>query len=838
MSVKRGFLSDRIPYKEKDKDWRIGKVDYLCDQVNTNTNSKDWNRMKRNYLLNNNIVDQADFKEFCDLLGLTEAEGKDYVEVFNLTPNKINVLQGEEARRPWNYNVTTINPEATNEILRDKQREFTKYLRHDFKREMALIQQEIEQKIAVETGELDPKEAEKQKQELLQKYNEEEAGVLNPNQIEKKYKNYKSVKELKMTHLLKALTITEKIKHKKNQSFLNACIAGKEVVLIDIVNNETKLTVLNPLGSVEHKSPEVEFYQNGDYFVYKQEMSISDALEQLGDELDEDAIESLENDMKRLTGVNTPLASKEGYSESHFENLPGINGTTDIEYSGLHGQSYSDSDDYCVVYTTLWKSQRKVCFIKNPDGSMDMLGEEFEVPKYAKKVKTKELVGKDKEIYTWTDEQGDSYELEWKYIPEVWKGRRVNEDIYGHIKPMDFQLRSKLNPLKVYLPAFGCSFNNTNAPIVSPMDRMYPWQKLYLMVMSKWLKLIAKDKGVINLINMLMIDNKLGMDRTMKYAEDAGMLPFNPLAHAEGAGLINSMKAGEKLDLSNTQQLSHYTNILQFIEGMIGTAAGIPPVREGASSSNTNVTDNQQDLMQSSHITEPFFSKHDLLWEEILNGLVRVEQFKFSNGKEHMARYILSDQEYALLEIEANELSTDEYIATIANNGKAHSDLQFLKSHANEILQNEKKGLSTLVTIMGTESISEFKDYILNIEKDIDEREAQQSKAQQEHEAKMQEREIEFREDNQAHQLEAIDRKGEWDVKKAEVSTFSFQKDQDSDDNGVPDQLEIEKLRYAAESARKKAELDNKKIDSDNYNKAEDRKLKEKEIKAKNSQKK
>ena len=262
MHIHKGFLSDRIKYTLKNKVWRTGKVDYLCDQVNTVSGSTDWNRMKRNYLLNNNIVDQAEFKQFCDPLNLSTNEGNDFVEVFNLTPNKINVLRGEELKRPWNYSVTTINPEATNEILRDKQRDFTKYLRNEFKKEMALIQQEIEQKVMAETEGLEPKEAEKQKEALLQKYSTEEAGILNPNQIEKKYKSYKSVKELKMTHLLKALTITEKIKHKKNQSFNNACIAGKEVVLIDIVNNETKLTILNPLGAAEHKSPEVEFYQN------------------------------------------------------------------------------------------------------------------------------------------------------------------------------------------------------------------------------------------------------------------------------------------------------------------------------------------------------------------------------------------------------------------------------------------------------------------------------------------------------------------------------------------------------------------------------------------------
>ena len=233
-----------------------------------------------------------------------------------------------------------------------------------------------------------------------------------------------------------------------------------------------------------------------------------------------------------------------------------------------------------------------------------------------------------------------------------------------------------------------------------------------------------------------MIDPKIGIEKTMRYAKDTGMIPFNPLANAEGAGMVNTMKAGEKLDLSNTQQLSHYTAILQFIEQMIGTSAGIPPEREGRSSANSNVTDNQQDLMQSSHITEPFFAKHDLLWEDILNGVVKVEQFKYNNGKQHASRFILSDEELGMLEIEENEFIDDEFNVRIANNAKAHQDLQYLKSYANEILQNEKKGLSTLITMMGTDNVAEFKEYVLKIEEEQEQREASMATQQQEAEAK------------------------------------------------------------------------------------------------------
>jgi hypothetical protein len=836
MKLQKGFLSDKISYAGKTAQWRKDKVDYLCSQANT-SDREDFDRMKRNYLLLNNVIDQKEYKDFCDPLGLDISEGKDYVEVFNLLANKVQVLIGEEMKRPWNYNVLSINPEATNEILREKQRDFTKYLRSNFKQEMAMINQENEQKIAMETGELEPKEAEKQVKALREKYAKEEADILNPNQIEKKYKKYRSVKETKMTHILKQLVINEKLKHVKNECFYHANAAGKEAVLIDIVNNETKITPLNPLGCVEHKSPEVEFYHNGDYFVYKQEMTIGDVLEQLQDELTDKDMKFLENKLNKVTGTDAVLMSKDGFSPSHFENLPngGEASTVSIEHLGAHGQSSVD-ENYVTVYTTIWKSQRKIGFLIKPNGLWELYGEEFELPDNAVKEIKKEKVGRNKESYTWTDELGDEYSFEWKWLAEVWKGRRVEENIYGHIKPMEFQLRSKMNPNKVYLPVFGTSYNNYNAPILCTVDKMYPWQKLYFMVMSKWLKLIAKDDGVINLLNTLMIDPEIGIEKTMRYAKDTGMIPFNPLANSEGAGLVNTMKAGEKLDLSNTQQLSHYTSILQFIEQMIGTAAGIPPEREGRSSANSNVTDNQQDLMQSSHITEPFFAKHDLLWEDILNGAVTVEQFKFNNGKAHASRYILSDEELGMLTVEENEFVDDEYNVKIANNGKAHQDLQLLKQHANEIIQNEKNGLSTLVTLMGTDSVAEFKDYVLKIEQDISDREDNAASQQQAHEKELQEKLIEAREDEQAHDIAKIDRTGEWGVKKEEVKSFMGQMDQDSNDNGVPDQLEIDKLKIQSEENAKKAQLADKKIESDNYNEAENRKLKDKEIAVKKIQ--
>jgi len=185
--------------------------------------------------------------------------------------------------------------------------------------------------------------------------------------------------------------------------------------------------------------------------------------------------------------------------------------------------------------------------------------------------------------------------------------------MYVKAEPYEHAYQSLLNPYKVKLPLHGFVYNNRNAFSVSVMDRIAPWQKLYYVVATKWLKLITQDKGVVQLLNILMMDKNLGYKKSLEIAVDQGVLPFNPLAHSQGAGMGNTYKPAERLDLSNTAQLTHYTQMLQFIEQQIKLAAGIPDSRLAQTSKSTNVTDNQRDMAQSMNITNALFKAHDLL---------------------------------------------------------------------------------------------------------------------------------------------------------------------------------------------------------------------------------
>ena len=67
-----------------------------------------------------------------------------------------------------------------------------------------------------------------------------------------------------------------------------------------------------------------------------------------------------------------------------------------------------------------------------------------------------------------------------------------------------------------------------------------------------------------------------------------------------------------------------------------------------------------------------------------------------------------------------------------------------------------------------------------------------------------------------------IDQDNETKIEVAEINSFRGQMDQDINDNGIPDQLEIAKLKEQARATDKKLAVENRKLD-----------VKEKEIKGK-----
>lgn len=311
------FEQQRVPYSKKDKQWRKNNVDGICSHVDEF--GDDWYRMWQNYRLNNNQIDQEEFRDYCDTLGLKRGEGKKFVEPFNKSHIIVNVLEGEEAAMPWNFDVINVSPKATNEILRQKQREITQYIDKTLAIEVERVQAVNEQLIAMKTQDMDPESAQKAVDNLNKQFAEREQALMNPEQITEKYKKYKSLKEVAMHKLLRSLAIINNLKWIKNQTFKDAVIAGLEAVeiVVDKYTKMPKVKQLNPLTLFFHKSSDNPFLQYSEYAGYKEELTASEVLDLYGDDLPE-------KDIKRLTTYNSPIYgteekfhSKGGESVSH-----------------------------------------------------------------------------------------------------------------------------------------------------------------------------------------------------------------------------------------------------------------------------------------------------------------------------------------------------------------------------------------------------------------------------------------------------------------------------------------------------------------------------------------
>lgn len=316
-------------------------------------------------------------------------------------------------------------------------------------------------------------------------------------------------------------------------------------------------------------------------------------------------------------------------------------------------------------------------------------------------------------------------------MDEVWQATKIGEDIYTNIGPRPYQYRSLAHPDRVFLSIHGITYNSTNAPSVSLMDRMKPFQHLYFVVMHKLKKLIAQDQGKVFHFDLTMIDPAIGLEKTMYYIKEMGIDFFNPLQNAESAGAHQRGKVADATDMSNMQFISNYIGILDALDFQISEVAGITRQREGFTSSQEAVSNAQQNILQSSTITEAvYFAPHYHLWERILNSLILCATEAWRDNKV-LRQFVLDDGTNALLDIEPNEFDNADFGVFITNSQSENELFNTLKSLAQPLLQNDKASLSDIISIFKGTSASEIELKIKESEAKSDQKEMEQIQAAQ-----------------------------------------------------------------------------------------------------------
>lgn len=819
------FPLQRISLNKKLADgrqWGKDIVDYITKfHAFVPSMSTSYVEMETNYKLFNNILNQKDFEAECNPMGIEVGQMEDEIKPYNKIPNKVQVLLGEELRRPFVYKAVLVSEDGIKSKLRRKNDMIKDYVQGILR----VAQLEAQQQVTAQQqqqGQIPPEQAQQQQQQTQQQIQEIVDSILPPDTIDKYlHTSYQESNEILANKLLSYLGYALDLKSKKNDTFKHGLISDVEAAYVGIENESPIVNVLNPLALFYHKSTETKYIQDGLYAGYRVRMSTLDILNLFGEYLTQEQIDEIQRQPGNQ-GANSSWES-ESQMKYHFSNTHQHfqNAYLTTPLDGTYGRSYTL--DHLVTHVE-WQSESKIGYLTQPNEYGDYetitVDEDFPVPPYAEISQEPDEWGAKTTIYTFDDST-----LKFQWVSQVWSGIRIDGDKYCKIGPKPYQVRSYANPQKTKLGYHGIIYSNMNAQSCSLVSRMRPFQNLYFIVMHKLKHLIARDKGQLISMDMTQMPSNIPQDKLMYYIEQMDLNFYNPLQNAESQGSAQRGNPISVVSRSNMQHIMNYVQLLESLDMQIADVAGVNKQREGQVSSTEAVTNAQQNLQQSAIITESYFYLHNKLWEDIYNSLLETAAYIWKD-KEQTFQWILDDLSAQTLSMKPGDLSFGQMGVFVLESSKQHEAFDFAKQHMLELLQNDKAKFSDLLQLFQTNSLAEFKRTIEKSERDSEQRAQQEQEMQKQMQDEQLQTQIKLMEMQHDNDMEIAQLKADTEIKKAEIDVFKFQQDLDMNNDGVPDPLEIEKLRMQSKHTEEKLSIERQKLKQNKEIKDEELKIK------------
>lgn len=763
---------------KKTEDWKKSCVDYIIGKSqggsrNGNNRTRK-EEMQTYYDLYNSIYNEKDLKYVTNPFKQQDgfpAMAQDY----NIIKPKIDLLLGEETKRPFNFRVVRTSEIATSE-MQDK----AKQMLIDY------IQATIMSKLG-------PEEQARYQQAL------QSGEIMTPEQIQKYMsKDYKDIAEITAYHSLNYLKNKLNITHEFFKGWKDALIGGEEIYYVGILNGEPCLERINPLYfDYDTETSDLEFIHDAQWCVYEMKLSVTDIYDRYYDKLSEKQLNELLDLMSDSAkgGVN-PEVRKTSLDYPHIK-------THTI--NGFSTNPFEDGSNISVWHTC-WQGFKKIGFVTITDPET---GEPVEY-----------VVD---ETYNVT---GMELNVEWKWIIETYEGYRAGEDLYFGMQPIEYQFVSADNPNAQRLPYTGVIYNNTNSKPRSLVSMMKPLQYMYIVLWYRLELAMARDKGKVVNMDITQIPKSMNIDvsKWMHYLSALGVNFINPYEEGwdipgrEGGkpAQFNQITA---LDLTMANTINQYIMLMDKIESMLSEISGVSKQREGSISSNELVGNVERSVVQSAHITEPWFWTHNQVKRQAISMLLNTSKWAWKDNKTNL-QYILDDATRAFITL-SDSFFYEDYDVFVEDTTKNQQQIDALKNLMQPAMQNGAS-LLDITEIITMDNVAMIKNKLEEIEQKRMEQQQAMEQAQAEREQQM------LQMQNEVKEEELMLKEAEMDLKKYEIDSNNATKitvaqlnayrgleDQDQNDNGIPDTMEIAaqalaERKQASDEASKQFEFNNK----------------------------
>ncbi len=774
------FPIQKLPMSKKTQDWRESCVDYIIGHSqggsrNGNTRTRK-EEMQTYYDLYNSIYNEKDLKYVTNPFKQQDgfpAMAQDY----NIIKPKIDLLLGEETKRPFNFKVVRTSEIATSELQEKAKQMLMDYIQATIMSKLGPEEQARYQE-ALQSGEIMPPEQ-------IQKYMS---------------KDYKDIAEITAYHSLMYLKNKLNINHEFFKGWKDALVGGEEIYYIGIVNGEPCLERINPIYfDYDTETSDLEFIHEAQWCCYEMNMSVTELYDRLYDKMTEKQLNELLDMMSDSAkgGIN-PEVRKTSLDYPHIKTHT-INGFSSNPFDG--------SGDNIKVYHVCWKSFKKIGFVTIIDPETGM-PETYEVDETYK-------------------ETGMEISVEWKWIIETWEGYRAGEDLYIGIEPVEYQYVSSDNPNAQRLPYTGVIYNNTNSRPRSLVSMMKPLQYMYIVLWYRLELAMARDKGKVVNMDITQIPKSMNIDvsKWMHYLSALGVNFINP--YEEGwdipgreGGKPSQFNQITALDLTMANTINQYIMLMDKIESMLSEISGVSKQREGSISSNELVGNVERSVQQSTHITEPWFWTHNQVKRECLNMLLNTAKWAWKDGSKTHLQYILDDATRAFLTLSDN-FPYEDFDIFVDDSTKNQQNIEFLRSLIQPAMQNGAS-LLDVVEIFTNDNTTMIRNKL----EEIEQKRMEQQQAMEEAQAQREQQMIQMQ--NEVKEEELMIKEAEMDLKKYEIDSNNATKitvaqlnayrgaeNMDQNNNGIPDPMEIAaqalaERKQASEEASKQFEFNAK----------------------------
>lgn len=791
MSELMNLPPQQLPFYKKNRKWRKQHLDWADSKTffNYSPVRKSVIHKKINYDLVNGKLHMSDMELIFNPEKVKADCIPDRIQHYPILNSKLNVLRGEESKRPFDFKVIVTNPNSISNNERIKKEKLFESMR-DLISDTSNSDEEFNRKM----------------EELSYYYSYE----------------WQDTKEILANCLCNHYIKEYNIPLIFNEGYMDALTVGEEVYQCDIVGGEPVLNRIDPLKLRVFKSGYSNKIEDADIIIIEDYWSPGKIIDTYYDVLSE-------KDMKYIASVPDHM------SQASVDSMDNIDERYGFVNNYMVGDEVSTDGFYFDPFNLFSDSSSNSLLPYDLAGNLRVLRMYWKSRRRIKKVKSYDPVSGEEvynfypETYIINKDAGEEEEI--FYVNEAWEGTKIGTDIYVNMRPRIVQYNRLSNPSRCHFGIIGTIYNINNSRPFSMVDMMKSYNYMYDMIHDRLNKMIARNWGKIITLDLSKVPKNWSIEKWYHFARVNGLAvidSFNEgnIGASTGklAGALNNASSGV-IDAEVGNSIQMLINLLEFIKMEMSEAAGITRQREGQISNRETVGGVERATLQSSHITEWLFFQHDDLKRRVLECLLETAKIAY-RGRSKKFQYILSDGAQKVLKIDGNEFAESDYGIVVDNSNEIRELSQKLDSLAQAALQNSSLSFSTIMKLYRSGSLAEKQRFIERDEKNTQERAMQAQ--QQQVEAEQQKVQMEI-----AQREAELQQKEQANIRDNETRLMIAQMQADSLNDGIKEgftEKEKEELRQRIKEFSDKMNLEKDKFEFEKEKYREDSKLKEKEI--------